>query len=302
MTDTPTEAPRGLLVPLVTPFTADGEHVALDALEALAHSLLDDGAIGLVALGTTGEPATLDTAEKDAVVAVCARVCRDRAASLIVGAGGNDTRASVQALAALADRPEIHAALTTVPSFTRPSEAGVVAHFTRLAAHSPVPLIIYNIPYRTGLTLGVETLLRLADIPGVMGFKHAVGGVDQETVELLAAERDDLAIWAGDDLYVSPMLALGAAGGILASAHLATRHFAELIRAWHVVDADTARPLGHALARLSVAVFSEPNPTVLKGVLHRQGRIPSPAVRLPLLPAQAASVEAATACLAQFDK
>src|SRR4051794_32505556 len=129
MTDTSAAALRGLLVPLVTPFTADGEDVALDALEGLAHSVLDEGAIGLVVLGTTGEPATLDTAAKDAVVALCARVCRDRAAALIVGAGSNDTRGSRQALAAFADRPEISAALAPVPYFTRPSEAGVVAHF-----------------------------------------------------------------------------------------------------------------------------------------------------------------------------
>ncbi|MGC0418945.1 4-hydroxy-tetrahydrodipicolinate synthase [Embleya sp. AB8] len=288
---------RGLLVPLVTPFSADGEHVDLDALAGLAHEVLAAGAAGLVALGTTGEPATLDAAEKRDVVEVCARVCREHDAALIVGAGGNDTRGSVRDLADYRDRPEIAGFLTPVPYFTRPSETGVVAHFARLAADSPAPLIVYNIPYRTGRTLSAQTLLRLARIPGVAGVKHAVGSVDQDSIELLAAQPADFAVWAGDDLYVSPLLALGAAGGILASAHLATERFVALVHAWHAGDATGARAAGHALASVSASLFTEPNPTVLKGVLHAQGRIPSAAVRLPLLPAEPGSVAAAAAAL-----
>ncbi|WP_406278300.1 4-hydroxy-tetrahydrodipicolinate synthase family protein [Embleya sp. NBC_00896] len=297
-----TPAPRGILVPLVTPFTADGEHVALDALEGLAHSVLADGAVGLVALGTTAEAATLDAAEKEAILDVCARVCRERGAALIVGAGTNDTRASVHILRAYRDRPEITGFLTPVPYFTRPSETGVVAHFARLAADSPAPLIVYNVPYRTSRTIGVETLLRLARIPRVAGVKHSVGAIDQDTIALLAADPAGFGIWAGDDLYLSPLLALGATGGILASAHLATRHFVDLVHAWDAGDAATARKAGHPLATLSAALFAEPNPTVIKGVLHEQGRIPSPAVRLPLLPAESASVAAAVDALARVEK
>jgi 4-hydroxy-tetrahydrodipicolinate synthase len=137
----------GVYVPLVTPFSTDGR-LAGEALERLAHAFLDAGAAGLVALGTTGEPATLIADERRAVVDICARVCRERSATLIVGAGTNDTRGSVQALQELGTWPEVGAALTVVPYYTRPSEAGVIAHFTELAAQSPVPLIVYNIPYR----------------------------------------------------------------------------------------------------------------------------------------------------------
>lgn len=280
---------RGLYLPLITPFAADGT-IATGALEALADAAITDGAAGLVALGTTGETATLDPDERRTVVDLCARVCRERGATLIVGAGSPDTRRTADELSAW---PGADAALVTVPYFTRPSEAGVLAHFARLAAVSPVPIVVYNIPYRTGQPLSVATLRRLAALPGVIGVKQAVGGIDADTVELLADPPPEFAILAGDDAFAAGMLALGADGGILAAAHLATAAFAELVTAWHRGDAQAARALGHPLSRLAAAAFAEPNPTVIKGVLHAQGRIPTPDVRLPLLPASTAVVTAA---------
>lgn len=282
----------GLYVPLVTPLRADGD-LAADALEALAHSVIDAGAGGLVALGTTGEPATLSAGERHAVLDVCARVCRERSAMLIAGAGSNDTHASLQALRDLAAWPEVSAALVTVPYFTRPSEQGVVAHFTRLTAGSPVPLIIYNIPHRTGQAVGWQALRTLAGLAGIIGVKQAVGGIDEDTVRLMAGLPDGFAVLGGDDLYASPLLALGAAGAILASAHLCTGQFAEMVGSWRAGELARARALGHRLAGLSAALFAEPNPTVIKAVLHALGRIPSPAVRLPLIPASPGATRAA---------
>jgi 4-hydroxy-tetrahydrodipicolinate synthase len=283
---------RGLFVPLITPFTTDGE-IAIGALEALAHAVLDGGAAGLVALGTTGEPATLTAGERRAVMDACARVSRERGVLLIAGAGSNDTAATAAALLELAHWPEVSAALTLVPYYTRPSQEGVVAHFTRLAAVSPVPLIVYNVPDRTGCPLSGQTLLRLARLPGIAGIKQAAGRVDQDTVTLMAGRPVDFAVLAGDDAFASPLLALGAAGGILASAHLRTGDFAALIDAWHSPNAAQARQLGHRLVPLSAALFAEPNPVVIKAVLHAEGLIPSPMVRLPLLEASRASVSAA---------
>jgi 4-hydroxy-tetrahydrodipicolinate synthase len=285
-------SPHGLYVPLITPFADDGA-LAAEALEKLAHDVIDAGAAGIVALGTTGEPATLTAAERHAVLDVTARACRERGAALIAGAGSNDTAGTARELRDLTAWPEVAGALTVVPYYSRPSEEGVVAHFTRLAADSPVPLIVYNVPYRTGRTLSAETLLRLAAVPGIVGVKHAVGAVDQDTVLLMARRPDDFAVLAGDDVFASPLLALGAAGGILASAHLRTADFAGMIAAWRSGQLEQARELGHRLVPLSTALFAEPNPAVIKGVLHAQGRIPSPAVRLPLLPAAHATVTAA---------
>jgi 4-hydroxy-tetrahydrodipicolinate synthase len=286
----------GLFVPLVTPFTEEGD-LAPGALEKLAHAVIDAGAAGLVALGTTGEPATLTAAERRTVFDICARVCRDRGVTLIASAGTNDTAGSVRALHDLAAWPEVAAALTVVPYYTRPSQDGIIAHFTRLAADSPVPLVVYNIPYRTGVSLSLETLRELARMPGIAGIKHAVGSVDHDTVLLLAGPLDDFAVLAGDDMFASPLLALGAAGAILASAHLCTSEYAALIAAWQAGDAARGREAGHRLAPLAAALFAEPNPAVIKGVLHALGQIPSPAVRLPLLPASQDSVRAALTLL-----
>ncbi|OKI31351.1 dihydrodipicolinate synthase family protein [Saccharothrix sp. CB00851] len=275
----------GLYVPLITPFDRSGA-VAFDALDALANQALDDGARGLVALGTTAEPSSLTPAEQQAVLDVAARVCRARHAPLVVGA---NTSANLQNLR---NHAEVTAALTVVPPFVRPGEDGAVAYLTRLATESPVPLIVYDIPYRTGQYLSAAALRRLADVPGIVGLKYAAGGINADTVDLFA-DLPDLAILGGDDAFISPLLALGAHGGILASAHIATAEFVRLIDAWHAGDVTVARALGGRIGRLSAALFAEPNPTVIKAVLHAQGRIPTPDVRLPLLPAHPDSTSAA---------
>ncbi|MCP2328934.1 4-hydroxy-tetrahydrodipicolinate synthase [Hamadaea flava] len=270
----------GLFVPMITPFDRS-DAVDLDGLTKLAGQVLDDGATGLVALGTTAEPSALTAAEKRDVLDVVSAVCRERRAPMIVGANTPDE------LGHLADRPEAVAALTLVPPFVRPGEAGVVAYFERTAQLSPVPLVVYHVPYRTGQPLSASALRDIAAIPDIAGFKYAVGGIDATTMEFLA-DPPPVAILGGDDQFISPLLALGAHGGIMASAHLATRAFAELIADW--------RPgLGHRLARLAATLFAEPNPTVIKAVLHAHGRLQTPAVRLPLIPASVTALTAAGA-------
>jgi len=297
---TPLEWPAtqfaGLYVPLITPFTADGD-LATDGLEQLAHRVLDDGAAGLVALGTTAEAATLTDAERDQVLDVCDRVCQERGAPLIAGAGTNDTARSGATLAALARYGQVRAALTVVPYYSRPGEAGVLEHFRVLAGSSPVPLLVYNIPYRTGQAVSWRTMRQLADIPGVAGVKHAAGSIDQDTIAMMAGRSAGFSVLGGDDLYISPLLALGADGAILAAAHVRTGEFARLVRLWRDGAAAEARLLGHRLIHVAQALFAEPNPVVIKAVLHRLGQIPSPVVRLPLVPASIAAAEAAT-CVA----
>ncbi|GAA0938132.1 dihydrodipicolinate synthase family protein [Actinocorallia libanotica] len=272
----------GLHLPLITPFTSSGA-LAEDALEGLAHAAVDDGVSGIVALGTTAEAASLTGPERARVLEICAAVCRERAVPLTVGVESAATAATRTALAALDGRAA--AALVPVPAFVRPSEEGVVAHFKELATAAPVPLVIYHIPYRTSRPLSAGTLLELAAIPGVAGFKYAAGGVDDTTVVFMAGRPERTAVLAGDDLAASPLLALGASGAVLASAHLETERFVRLVELWRTGPVGEARALGHELAVLSAALFAEPNPVVIKAVLAARGAIPSPAVRLPLLPA-----------------
>ncbi len=205
----------------------------------------------------------------------------------------NDTRASAAALAALSAWPEIRAALTVVPYYSRPGEPGVLEHFRVLAEAGPVPLIIYNIPYRTGQAVGWGTMRQLAGLLGVAGVKHAAGAIDQDTVIMMANRPAGFAVLAGDDLYASAMLALGASGAILASAHVCTSEFAALVSYWRADEAGRARQLGHRLAPLSKALFAAPNPAVIKAVLHRLREIPTAAVRLPPVPAGADAVDEA---------
>ncbi|MGB6455372.1 MAG: 4-hydroxy-tetrahydrodipicolinate synthase [Streptosporangiaceae bacterium] len=282
----------GLFIPLITPLTAGGD-VAATALERLAHRVLDDGAAGLVALGTTAEHATLTEHERTLVLRTCVKVSRERGTVLVVGAGGNDTARAAAELAALRSYPEVSAALTVVPYYNRPGESGVLEHFRTLVTASPVPLVIYHVPYRTGQPLTWATIRQLAGLAGVAGIKHAPGVIDQDTVLMMAERPAGFAVLAGDDVQAAALLALGAAGAILASAHLATAEFARLVRLWRAGQADQARQLGHRLAPFSAALFNEPNPAVIKAVLHRRGEIPSPAVRLPLVPASRAVVDAA---------
>jgi 4-hydroxy-tetrahydrodipicolinate synthase len=278
----PTLMGMGIHVPLITPFDGTGRLDAA-ALERLACDIADEGAAGLVALGTTAEAPTLEEAEKAVVRETVGRVCRERGLRFTVGAGGPDTRRAAEELRTL----DADAALVTVPSFVRPSQDGVVAHFEALAQASAVPLIVYNVPYRTGLALTPGTVRRIAAIPGVQGFKHSVGAIDPDTVLLVG----DVPLYAGDDVLAPALLALGAEGAILASAHLAT---AQWVEEAHMHDAER----GRALARLAAACFAEPNPTVIKAVLHAQGRIPTADVRLPLLPAGRPALETALRALA----
>ena len=282
----------GLYIPLITPFTADGE-LAADALEGLAHRVLDDGATGLVALGTTAETPALTAAERTQVLQICDRVCQDRGAPLIAGAGTNDTARSAAALAGLAAYSQVRAALTVVPYYSRPGEAGVLEHFRALARSSPVPVLIYNIPYRTGQAVSWRTMRALTEVPGIAGVKHSAGSIDEDTIAMMAGRPAGFRVLGGDDLYISPLLALGADGAVLASAHLRTGEFARLVGLWRDGAAGEARLLGHRLTEVARALFAEPNPVVIKAVLHRLGQIPSPVVRLPLVCASDAAADAA---------
>jgi 4-hydroxy-tetrahydrodipicolinate synthase len=283
---------EGVFVPLITPFD-DAGRVDVESVERLAAEALDAGAAGIVALGTTGEASALDDAERGQVVAACARVCGDKGGQLVVGAGTNDTRTTIERHERLADVPGVTASLAVVPYYVRPSEPGIVAHFTAVAERSPVPLVLYNVPYRTGRGLGVGSLLELAAHPNVRGVKQAVGGIDAETLHLLADAPSSFAVLGGDDAYLLPMVLMGGAGAIAAAAHVRTEDFVRMIGDGLAGRVEEARARAKALLPLVLALFAEPNPAVIKGVLHAQGRIPTPDVRMPLTNASARAVDRA---------
>jgi 4-hydroxy-tetrahydrodipicolinate synthase len=285
---------RGVWVPLITPFAVDGS-VDVAAIERLCTDYLDAGVTGIVALGTTGEPAGLDESEKHAVVDTCARVCAARGAPLIIGTGTNSTASTISETQAVEGVPALAAALVVVPYYVRPSEAGIVEHFKAVAAASPVPIVIYNIPYRTGRGLGSASLLELAATDNIVGVKQAVGAIDADTLTVLRAAPRGFHVLGGEDPFLYPLVLMGAHGGITASAHVCTARFVEMVECGLAGKLDDGRAHAEALLPVVRAGFAEPNPAVYKGVLHAQGRIASSALRLPMTAASAASVDA---CLA----
>ena len=286
----------GVHVPLITPFD-DHDNVDYACLERLAGKYIDAGAAGLVALATTGEATSLDDQERNDVVAVTAEVCRTRGAELIVGAGTNDTRTTILRHEALGEVAGVTSSLAVVPYYVRPSEAAIVEHFKLVASRSPVPVAIYNIPYRTGRGLGAAALLELASTPNIVGLKQAVGGIDADTLTLLGAAPPDFAVLGGDDPFLLPMVLMGAAGVICASAHLCTERFVAMVEAALAGRVLEARAHAAALLPLVLALFEEPSPAVIKAVLHAQGEIPTPVVRMPLARASGPALDRALAAL-----
>jgi 4-hydroxy-tetrahydrodipicolinate synthase len=288
--------PERLLVPVITPFDEAGR-VDEEALERHADEILAAGAAGLVAAATTGEATALDDDERAMVIATCARVCATRDAFLVVGAGTYNTRETIARHEALADVPGVRASLAVVPYYVRPSEAAIVAHFQAIAGRSPVPLIVYNIPYRTARGLGASALLELAHTENVVGVKQAVGGIDTDTLQVLARAPATFAVLGGDDAFLFPLALMGGAGAIAASANVATDRYAAMIDYGLVGGVREGRPLAEALLPLTLSLFAEPSPAVIKAVLHARDKIGTPHVRMPLADASSAAREHALAAL-----
>jgi 4-hydroxy-tetrahydrodipicolinate synthase len=287
---------RGVYIPLITPFAADGA-VAVDAIERLCHEYLDAGCAGIVALGTTGESSALDGDEHQLVIDACAAVCGERGAQLIVGAGSNNTAKTIASVEALRGTRALAATLVVVPYYVRPSEGGIVAHFKAVASASPVPVVVYNIPARTGRNLGAAGMLELARTPNIAGVKQAQPALDADTLEILAQAPRAFSVLGGEDTVLFPLALMGGAGTISAAAHVCTGRFVEMIECGLAGKVEDGRAHAEALLPVVQAMFAEPNPAVFKGVLHAQGRIPTPEVRLPLLNATPGAVDRALAAI-----
>jgi len=291
------ETYAGIWVPVVTPFlpATAGGRIDGAALAALVRTLVEAGVHGFVACATTGEAAALDDDERAAVLATVLKAGAGR--PVLMGASGvrpADVAAQCARWHALADgHPQGRALagfLVPAPAYVRPSQAALVAYYAEVArAAAPRDLVVYDIPYRTGVEMSLATLREIARLPGVRALKDCGGDV-RKTRALIA--DGEIAVLAGDDHRIFATLCEGGAGAIAASAHLHPQRFvalAQAIRAGRLAD---ARTLHHALAPLVDALFAEPSPAPLKAVLARLGAIDG-ALRAPLLPAGAAAAQAA---------
>jgi 4-hydroxy-tetrahydrodipicolinate synthase len=274
--------PSGVWLPLITPFKDE----AIDAasLRRLIGHYAGKPVDGLIIGATTGEGLTLDDAEIEQLVMVTAAAQRDFGLSvpLYLGVSGSDTSKLAKWLQRTADWP-LDGYLIACPHYTRPSQAGLMLHFAALADATARPVMIYNIPYRTGVNLGNETMLRLAERSNIVGVKDCCGDTLQ-TVELLRKRPRGFAVLTGEDALFYGALVRGGDGGILASAHLRTEAFAKV--RLHMLAGDQLRAAAEwrQLSDIPRLLFCEPSPAPLKYWLWRSGLIDSPELRLPMTP------------------
>jgi len=279
---------------MVTPFAADGS-VDLDLAARLAVHLVEHGSDGLVLCGTTGESPTLSWQEQHEIFAAVKGAVGSRA-TLLAGSGSNCTAEAVEATR---DAASLGAdgALVVVPYYNKPPQAGLEAHFRAVAQAAPgLPLMLYNIPGRTGTSLAPETTARLLDCPNVVSFK-AASGTTEEVTALRALCGDRLAIYSGDDALTLPMLAVGAVGVVSVASHVAGPQIRELIQAFLAGDHTLALARHEALLPLFQALFCTSNPIPVKAALELGGW-PVGAPRLPLLSADSSVRERLSSILA----
>lgn len=277
----------GIWVPLVTPFGADGRNVDHAALAALVERLAPSGIAGFVVCGSTGEAATLDEREQREVLQTVLRQrgrCR-----VILGEADVSAAALVERLPRWCEHGEIEAFLVTPPAYVRPGPRGIERFFATLADASPRPLVLYDIPSRTGVRIPTAVMLELAAHPKVCAVKDCSGDL-QHLHAVLADGR--LQVLSGDDAMIFVTLALGGAGAIAASAHLRPELFVRLASDVSAGRLGQARALWRRLWPLTTALFAEPNPMPLKGLLEALRLAPG-TLRPPMTPAAAATVDAA---------
>ncbi len=276
---------RGTAPALVTPFTADND-IDEDAMRRLLDRQIEGGVEALVALGTTGENATVWPRERRRLVDLVLEHVGGRV-PVIVGTGNNSTAESIvfskEAAAAGAD-----GLLVVGPYYNKPPQAGFVAHVAAIAEATDCPILLYNVPGRTSFNARAETTLRIAEeIPTVVGVKEASGDLAQIS-DILAHRPAHLAVYAGDDEFTLPLLTLGADGVVSVVSNVVPDLFSDLVRAGLAGDFEGARRLHFRLLPAMRACFFETNPIPVKTMLGAMGLI-DPALRLPLVPMEAAN-------------
>ncbi len=270
---------EGIWLPLITPFR-DGR---LDetTLAALVRRYLTPSIDGLILAATTGEGLTLDADEAERLVNIVAETAGGRV-PVFFGLSGSNTRALQRSLGRMRAWP-VDGYLVACPYYTRPSQEGLRQHFTALAEHSDKPIAVYNIPYRTGVNIANETLLRLAELDAVIGVKDCCADAAQ-TFELLRARPPGFSVMTGEDGLFFSAIAHGCDGGILASAHVDPEGFAATQLALIAGDRPGALRRWSDLADTVRLLFAEPSPAPIKYWLWREGLLPSPELRLPMTP------------------
>jgi 4-hydroxy-tetrahydrodipicolinate synthase len=270
---------RGAITALVTPFNADGS-IDESALGALVDWQIAEGIHGIVPVGSTGEAVTLALPERERIVRIVAERAKGRV-PVIAGAGSNDTAAAIEASKVLGAAGATHL-LHVSPMYNKPPQRGIIAHFTAVADASPLPVVLYNVPGRTGSNMTAETTLELAEHENIVAMKEASGNTGQID-QILRGRPEGFAVLSGDDGLTLAVMAAGGDGVISVISNAVPKLCAQLTDALAKSDLATASLIHHRLAPLVEAAFIESNPIPIKAALAMMGRLKN-VLRLPLVP------------------
>ncbi|NEB75084.1 4-hydroxy-tetrahydrodipicolinate synthase [Streptomyces sp. SID14478] len=265
-----------VLTAMVTPLTADGA-LDLDGAQRLAAHLVDAGNDGLIVNGTTGESPTTSDAEKSDLVRAIAEAVGDRA-HVVAGVGTNDTRHSIE-LARAAQQAGAHALLTVTPYYNKPPQEGLLRHFTAIADATELPVMLYDIPGRSGVPINTDTIVRLAEHPRIVANKDAKGDLGRAS---WAIARSGLAWYSGDDMLNLPLLSVGACGFVSVVGHVVAPELRAMLDAYLAGDVHKATEIHQKLLPVFTGMFRTQGVITTKAALALQG-LPAGPLRLPLV-------------------
>ena len=284
---------KGLGIALITPFQKDGS-VDFTALKRLVEYQLQHGADFLCILATTGETPCLTKEEKQEIKNTVVETNKGRV-PILMGCGGNNTAAVVEEIKNT-DWKGVNGILSVCPYYNKPSQEGLYQHFKAIANASPLPVVLYNVPGRTGVNLKASTTLRLAnDCENIVGIKEAAGSLEQVD-EIIKGKPDRFDVISGDDALTFSMVASGAAGVISVIGNALPKEFSRMIRLEFHGEYEAARKIHHNFTELYSLLFVDGNPAGVKALLHEMGFIEN-VLRLPLVPTRITTVEKIAAIL-----
>lgn len=287
---------KGLGIALVTPFQADGA-IDYKALGRLVEYQIENGADFLCILATTGETPCLSREEREDIKRFVVDVNQGRL-PILMGCGGNDTRAVVDELQRL-DLQGIDGILSVCPYYNKPSQEGLFQHFKHIAQNSALPVVLYNVPGRTGVNLKAETTVRLAnECSNIVAIKEAGGSLEQVD-EIIKNKPKGFDVLSGDDALTFSMIASGAAGVISVIGNALPKEFSRMIRFEFNGEYEPARRIHHRFTELYSLLFVDGNPAGVKALLHEMGFIENE-LRLPLVPTRLATVQKMAAILKEL--
>ncbi|MEN1969923.1 4-hydroxy-tetrahydrodipicolinate synthase [Lentibacillus sp. N15] len=268
-----------VLTAMVTPFDSKG-NIDYEKTTDLVEHLLNNGTDGLVVAGTTGESPTLTEDEKINLFAHVVNVV-DKRVPVIAGTGSNNTAASI-ALTKKAQNCGVDGIMLVAPYYNKPNQLGMYEHFKTIAGVTSLPVILYDIPGRSVVTISAETIIKLSEIDNIVSVKAASGDLDQ-IAEIVERTDDNFSVYSGEDSITLPMLSIGAIGVISVASHVVGKELNEMVHAFHNGEVKKAAAIHRQILPVMKALFMAPSPSPVKAALHMKG-VDTGSVRLPLVP------------------